>query len=120
MAFFPVNRVNSLQKISFGNASFINPLSANATKWTNTLKQFVGKFPTNCLIVFDHFVGLAFKGLIKGNINPANWSSLIAESEYMFTALSTFILKKRCQGDRVAFISNVMSGVDLMHVVLMQ
>ena len=41
----------------------INPLSTNFTKWSNTLKQFVGKLPTNCLSVFDHFVGLALKGL---------------------------------------------------------
>ena len=41
----------------------INPLSANFTKWSNTLKQFVGKLPTNCLSVFDHFVGLALKRL---------------------------------------------------------
>ena len=41
----------------------INPLSVNFTKWSNTLKQFVGKLPTNCLSVFDHFAGLAFKGL---------------------------------------------------------
>ena len=34
-----------------------NPLSTNPTKWSNTLKQFVGK-----LGVFDHFVGLARKG----------------------------------------------------------
>ena len=34
-------------------------------KWSNTLKQFVGKLPTNCLSVFDHFVELA-KGLNKG------------------------------------------------------
>ena len=40
-----------------------NPLSANITKWSNTFKQFVGKLPTNCLSVFDHFVGLTFKGL---------------------------------------------------------
>ena len=40
-----------------------NPLSANFTKWANTLKQFVGKLPTNCLNVFDHFVVLALKGL---------------------------------------------------------
>ena len=40
---------------------FINPLSTNVTKWSNTLKQFVGK--TNCLSVFNHFVGLALKGL---------------------------------------------------------
>ena len=41
----------------------INPLSANFTKWSNTLKQFVGNLPTNCLSVFDHFVGLALIGL---------------------------------------------------------
>ena len=36
----------------------INPLSTNPTKWSNTLKQFVGN-----LRVFDHFVKLALKGL---------------------------------------------------------
>ena len=41
----------------------LNPLSANATKWSNTLKQLVGKLPTNCLGVFDHFVILALKEL---------------------------------------------------------
>ena len=40
-----------------------NPLSANPTKWSNTLKQFVGKFLTNCLRVFDHSVGFALEGL---------------------------------------------------------
>ena len=43
----------------------LNPLSTNPTKWSNTLNQFVGKLPTNCLSVFDHFLGLALKGLIK-------------------------------------------------------
>ena len=41
----------------------INPLSVNLTKWSNTLKQFIGKHPTNCLNVFNHIVGLALKGL---------------------------------------------------------
>ena len=40
-----------------------NPLNANPTKWSNTLKQFLAKLPTNCLSVFDHFVKLALKGL---------------------------------------------------------
>ena len=39
-----------------------NTLSANPTKWSNTLKQ-PGKLPTNCLNAFDHFVKLALKGL---------------------------------------------------------
>ena len=42
---------------------YFNPLSANPTKWPNTLKHFVGKLPTNCLSVFEHFVKLALKGL---------------------------------------------------------
>ena len=41
----------------------LNPLSDNPTKWLNTLKQFVGKLPTNCFSVFDYFVKLALKGL---------------------------------------------------------
>ena len=45
--------------------SSFNPLSANPQIWLNTLKQFVGKLPTNCLSVFDHFVKLALKGLIN-------------------------------------------------------
>ena len=43
--------------------SRLNPLSANITKWSNTLKQFVRKLPTNRLSVFDHFVILTLKGL---------------------------------------------------------
>ena len=43
----------------------LNPLSTNPKKWSNTLKQSVVKLPTNCLSVFDHFLGLALKGLIR-------------------------------------------------------
>ena len=48
---------------SHWNELCVNSLSANPTKWSNTLKQFLGKLPTNCLSVFDHFVKLALKGL---------------------------------------------------------
>ena len=40
-----------------------NPLSANHTKESNTLKQFAGNLPTNCLNMFDH-LGLVIKGLL--------------------------------------------------------
>ena len=36
---------------------------ANPTKCSITLKEFVGKLPTNCLSVFDHFAALALKGI---------------------------------------------------------
>ena len=38
-------------------------LSVNPTKWSNTLKQFVGNSRRIVLSVFDHFEGLALKGL---------------------------------------------------------
>ena len=41
----------------------INPLSTNLIKLSNTLKQLVGQQLTNYFSVFDHFVGLALKGL---------------------------------------------------------
>ena len=41
----------------------MNPLSANPAKCSNTIKQLVGKLPTNCLSVLDHVVGLTIKGL---------------------------------------------------------
>ena len=48
--------------------SFFIPLSANPTKWSNTLKQFVGNLPTNCFSVFDRFVELALNGLLIKSI----------------------------------------------------
>ena len=61
--------INALRKLYVSNTDLIefqlNPLSASFTKWSNTIKQFVGNLPTNCLSVFDHFVGLALKGLTK-------------------------------------------------------
>ena len=44
---------------------YINPLSANPIKRSNTLKQFISKLLTNCLSVFNHFVKLALKELSK-------------------------------------------------------
>ena len=57
-------------------AVIINPLNANPKKWSNTLKQFVGKLPTNYLIVCDHFVGLAL-----------NWITLtlVAKESHIIT-----------------------------------
>ena len=48
----------------------LNPLSANPTKWSSTLKQFVRKLPTNCLSVFDHFAKLELKRLRYLNFCP--------------------------------------------------
>ena len=53
-----------------------NPLYANPTKWSNTLKQFVAKMPANCLSVFDYFVIFAFKGLTTTKTAKASQRSL--------------------------------------------
>ena len=59
------NLLSSLNWVSVMSSSktVFNPLSVNPTKWSNTFKQFVGKLTTDCLSVFDHFVGLALKGI---------------------------------------------------------
>ena len=64
-----VFKSNELKRKSEETKKKINPLSANPTKWSNTLKQFVGKLPTSFLSVFDHFVGLTLKGLNSGETN---------------------------------------------------
>ena len=55
-------------RTSFGtNSGHFNPLSANLTKWSNTLK--------NWLSVFDHFEGLALKRLtLKHRFSQGNHS----------------------------------------------
>ena len=53
---------------------YFNPLSAKFIKWSNILKQIVGKLPTICLSVFDHFSGLALKGLTVVTAN--SWKSI--------------------------------------------
>ena len=60
---FQVNGMGTIKKrsMTFLWNDFLNPLSAYPTKWSNTLKQFVGNLLTNCLSVLDHFVGLALK-----------------------------------------------------------
>ena len=59
-------------------------LTAKPTNCSNALKQFVGKFPTNCLSVFDHFVWLARKGLTLFWYYPQqiSWFILVF---YLFT-----------------------------------
>ena len=53
----------------------LNHLSANPTKWSNT-QTIRRQQPTNCLSVFDHFVGLALKGLDWSVCNYLGWSYL--------------------------------------------
>ena len=43
--------------------NIFDPVSANPTKWSNTLKRICRQNPTNCLSVFDHFIGLTLNGL---------------------------------------------------------
>ena len=50
-------------KIEHLHFSYINPLSAKSTKWSNTLKQFVGCCRQIILSVLNYFVGLALKWL---------------------------------------------------------
>ena len=70
----------------------LNRLSANFTKWSNTLKHFVGKLPTNCLSVFDHFVNLALKGLnFKRRNSVTIWRPISRDTRLRDTVLFWYI-----------------------------
>ena len=55
--------------LMFSGITF-NPLNAKFAKWSNTLKKFVDKLPTNSLSAFDCFVDL---GLLTGLILEAKF-----------------------------------------------
>ena len=61
--------IHEFSEFSCSVQKLFNPLSAKFIKWSNTLKQIVGNLPTICLSVFDHFSGLAFKGLMSNQWN---------------------------------------------------
>ena len=53
-----------------------------------TLKEFVGCYPTNCLSVVDHFVGLTFKGL-----RPCQIPMMNSFAKIVTTAVNYFLKK---------------------------
>ena len=71
-------------------ARAVNPLRANPTKWSNTLKQFVGILPTNCLSLFDYFVGLALKGLTAARTIKPNFITFLTNlTDFTLNLLSS-------------------------------
>ena len=58
----------------------IIPLSTNPISWSNILKQFVSNLPTNCLSVFDHFVGLVPRGFSSYIHAATTCSSILNDS----------------------------------------
>ena len=63
------------------SAMTFNPLSANPTKWSITLKQFVGKL-TNCLSMSEFFMGLTLKVLTNNHTKKEYRTS--SELHYSF------------------------------------
>ena len=79
------------------------------------LKQFVGKLPTNCLSVFDHFVGLALKGLIissyKRNVKTIEKDTLVLHDLSLFRkgpySHASIWNINRCKRSSPNFASNI-------------
>ena len=69
-----------------------NPLTANPTKWSNILKQFIGNSRRIFLSMFDHFEGLALKGLkgITQKLRPVQ-SNCFKRISLSADAISFFI-----------------------------
>ena len=61
-------KLNSITSHDFLKVKLLTLFSANPTKWPNTFKQFDCNLATNCMSMFDHFVGLTLEGLTAYNI----------------------------------------------------
>ena len=75
---------------------FFNPLSANPTKWPNTLKQFIGKLPANCLSAFGHIVKLALKGSNNWRVRYRNCRAQFFFKKVVLKKLTKFRVKHLC------------------------
>ena len=84
---FKVNNRNTRKK-----CEICWKLSANPTKWSNTLKTIRWILPMNCSSVFDHFVGLALNGwntkhfhLLTSRFNIKAFSLIISTHRCIFS-----------------------------------
>ena len=71
--YYFLNVMSKCHWLAFG---VFNPLSANPHKMVKHSQAIRRLLPTNCLSVFDHFVGLASKGLMLtlNRFNTLFWS----------------------------------------------
>ena len=92
----PLKRSSAYTKTPYKFEKNFNPLSANTTKWSNTLKQFVDKLLTNCLSMFNHFAGLALKGLTSP-LNDSNTGVIKLEAGRSSSILPILKLQKWLQ-----------------------
>ena len=67
-------------------------------------KQSVGNLPTNCLSMFDHFVGLALRGILRAFEITSSVSQCGATSSLSFVSFIFFygqnfyqLIRDRCQ-----------------------
>ena len=81
-------------------ASVSHILNANSTKWSNKLKQLDCNLPTNCLSLFDHFVGLVLKGL-KNNSYEALLSEPLVKAKQYEKITILFLVNKIVRGSFV-------------------
>ena len=86
--------------------TFLNPLSANPTKWSNTLKQFVGF--SGRIECVDHFVGLVLEGLKRSR--PSELHIVKYKLFYSVTEVGMFKTEKRYTDGLPCFITSAVLG----------
>ena len=76
-------------------SAHINPSRPNPTKWVdiNPIKHtqtITWLLPTNCLSVFDHFVGLTLKGLRPAHLFAMQIIFIYADQIYLLFVVLSF------------------------------
>ena len=107
----------------------LNPCSANFTKWSNTLKEFVGKLPTNCLSVFNHFVELALKEsratqtldiliIFKKNVLPDVRFEIRLVRPNIISTWKHYIQEWMNVNQTIKSLSNLLGQLQLLHFLV--
>ena len=86
------------------DVKWVSPLSANPTKWSNTLKEFIGNLPMTCLSVFNIWWGWRLKGW-SDIILPLISVSLFLLFKFLIIQKSFLIIQKSLNGSRVEFLN---------------
>ena len=102
--------LKTLLKIITSNKNVIKPFKHQPYKMVNRLKQFVGKLPTNCLSVFDHFVK------VGSHLRLFQWLSSFFHTAFI-AALKLFT-GRNIQGKNVGTAQILISGLQNNTVII--
>ena len=92
--------------LDFDNGGRFNPLGAKPHKMVKHTQTICPQQLTNCFSVFDHFVGLALKGLLFIDLITESKFSVILHIIYSFRKVTAGYYHRICEAEYGSSISS--------------